>query len=258
MSVPNCQRGEEDSQAQGRALRWQLPGFWPWRGLAGSALLHALLLLPFIWAAFSLHIPAQEGDPLPKTIVMPLFAPWKGYPPPPRHRIAVLPVMSLPSTAPLSAPLPDLPDVKIDLNSIRLSFAPDLRNELPQVVQDQHGMLALLDKEDRTVAHYLVRPPDWETEEKIQDVSRTLRILMDPPEKWAVFRNVARQYGIDLSRYQACALFDLGFRHCLKNAILARASAAPAHSGRVRSARLAIAADRPCGIEVLEVSFAAN
>jgi len=257
MRVSNCQPGKDDSQALVRALSWQVPGFRPWRGLAGSALLHALLALPFIGAAIS-FIPARASGPPPKTIAMPLFTPGKGDSPPQRRRIAMPPVLSLRATAPLAASMPELPDMKIDLNSIRLSFAPDLRNELPQVVQDQHGMLALLDKEDRTVAHCLVRPPAWEMEEKIQDVSRSLRILMDPPEKWVVFRNVAKKYGIDLSRYQACALFDLGFRHCLKNAILAKASAAPAHSGRVRSARLAIAADRPCGIEVLEVSFAAN
>jgi hypothetical protein len=81
---------------------------------------------------------------------------------------------------------------------------------------------------------------------------------MDPPEKWAVLRNVSQAYGIDLNQYQACAVFDLSFRACLKNAILAKAFSTPAHSGSVRSARLAIAAGRPCGIEVLEVSFAAR
>ncbi len=254
MPVSNCQPGEDDSQALGRALRWQAPGFWPWRCLAGSVLFHALLLLPFTSVALSLRAPAPESDSLRRSTVMPLFAPRSAGSPSP-SRITVL---RPPSGVSLSLPPPDFPDVKVDLNAILLSFAPDIRNELPQVVQDQHGMLALLDKEDKTVARYLVRPPAWETEEKIQDVSRSLRILMDPPEKWAVLRNVSQAYGIDLNQYQACAVFDLSFRACLKNAILAKAFSAPAHSGSVKSARLAIAAGQPCGIEVLEVSFAAR
>jgi len=258
MPVDNCQHGEDDLQTLGRAVRWRSVWVWPWRGLAASALLHTLFLLLFISAGYSLYVPAEDADTSARATVIPLFAPRKGDFLPSAHRTTTPVLSPLSETRALPTPLPDVADVNVDLNSIRLSFAPDLRNELPQVVQDQHGMLALLDKEDRTVAHYLVRPPGWEMEERIQDVSRTLRILMDPPEKWAVFRNVARHYGIDLSRYQACALFDLGFRHCLKNAILAKASAASAHSGRVRSARLAIVADRPCGIAVLEVSFEAK
>jgi hypothetical protein len=168
-------------------------------------------------------------------------------------------VAPLPQTREISdAPKREQTEVKVDIGAVRLTFADDSRHQLPRVVQDQQGMLALLDRKDNTIARYLVQPPDWEAEERIEDVSRNLRILMDPPGDWAVFQNLARNQGIDLSQYQASALFDDAFRHCLKKAILAKASSEPGGSGRVSSARLGIAASQPCGIEVLEVSFAAR
>jgi hypothetical protein len=79
---------------------------------------------------------------------------------------------------------------------------------------------------------------------------------MDPPEGWAVFRALARRDGIALDRYRAGALFDIGYRRCLQDAI-GRAAEIERQGtpGRVLAARLAFAADQPCGIEVLEVSL---
>ena len=52
-------------------------------------------------------------------------------------------------------------------------------------------------------------------------------------------------------------MFDAAFRRCLQDAIRDRAlSVAPRVDVRVTSAKLAFALQRPCGIEVVEVSLA--
>ena len=148
-------------------------------------------------------------------------------------------------------------ELAMDLTAMKLSFADDVGAQLPEVVRKNGGALALLDKNDPTIARYTLQPPFWEVQEGIRDVSRKFRLTMDPPQKWAVFRNVAERYGIDLDHYQACAMFDAAYSRCLQDAIRTRAlSAAPHSAGRVSSALLAFARDRPCGIEVLEVTVA--
>jgi hypothetical protein len=134
-----------------------------------------------------------------------------------------------------------------------LSIADDVRGRLPDVVQAQGGMLALLDKEDLTVASYLFQAPEWEPLETARDVSRMLRIEMYPPRMWAVFRNAAERHGIALDRYRAFALFGIGYRSCLQNAIRRRAK-----GSQVSAAVLEVAPDSPCGFDVQEVTFAAS
>jgi hypothetical protein len=149
------------------------------------------------------------------------------------------------------------PEAHLDLSAIQVSFADDAVGQLPAVLRNQHGMLALLDRDDTTVTQYVFRPPAWEMRDAIMDVSANLRIRMDPPEKWALWREIQARYGIVLERYQAFAVFNIGYRVCLIDAIRERAlSRGLRPGGRVSAVRLAFTADRPCGIEVLEVSFA--
>jgi hypothetical protein len=145
------------------------------------------------------------------------------------------------------------PPVTYNLSAMGLRFADDVRGQLPDVVQAHGGMLALLDKDDLTIASYLFEAPAWEPRETTRDVSRMLRIEMSPPQRWAVFRDAAAQYGIALDRYQASALFDIGYRRCLQEAIRLRAKGA-----KVTEAVLAVAPDSPCGFQVQEVTLAAS
>jgi hypothetical protein len=81
---------------------------------------------------------------------------------------------------------------------------------------------------------------------------------MDPPEAWAVFREIASRYGIDLKHYRAGALFDIGYRRCLQDAIgRAAALQQTGTPSRVLATKLAFATGQPCGIDVLEVSLGA-
>jgi hypothetical protein len=146
--------------------------------------------------------------------------------------------------------------VAVDLSAIRWSFPADVGNHLPAVVAAQGGVLALLDKDNRDIARYIFRPPDWPAEETTIDVTGRLRILMDPPQKWPVFREIAARYGLDLDAFRACAIFDMSYRRCLQTGIRGRVPAT--FSGHVSAARLAFRADRPCGVEVLDVSLAAD
>lgn len=152
---------------------------------------------------------------------------------------------------------PPNPEIRIDMNSIQLSFAEDVTNQLPDVVRSHSGLLALIDKEDPAFARYLIEPPHWNVRETLVDVTRKVRFAMYPPQKWALLRFLAQQHSISLDRYQACALFDSPYKQCLQGAIRTRARALS--SGRnvnVQSARLVFAHASPCGVDVLEVSFA--
>jgi len=231
-----------------RTLSWEAVKPVSWRCCAGSLLLHMLVFLPWIPAG---RLPGQTRAPGRQRNFQPvagqrLTIPIRLVLPPPGHWDPVPP----------AAPAGSADQVHVDLATIRLSFADDTRGEFPEVVQAQHGVLALLDNEDQSLARYVLEPPGWRARESVRDVSGYFGILMSPPEKWRVFREAAERDGIDLGHYQACALFEASFQICLKKAILARAAADPKASGHVTSARLGVSAGRPCGVEVLEVSFA--
>ena len=246
-------QGEEpDSARLERALHWNSEGHWPWKCIFASAGLHAFVLLPGLLVGL---LVAEEPRPEPaKETITQIFVPAPSAPPEPASPPAAGRLESLPP--PQEGPA--VPEVAVDLRSMELAFAADVGNQLPDVIRSQRGMLALLDKDDAGIARYLIQPPGWEAREEIVDVSSKLRILMDPPQKWPVFREVAERYGIDLTRYRASAVFDIGYRRCLQDAIRSRAAAEAKASGRVLTARLAFRTDRPCGIEVLEVSLATN
>jgi hypothetical protein len=167
----------------------------------------------------------------------------------------------LPEIAPAEAhveqprvPLPEPPPpaAPVNLSSIQLSIADDVHGQLPNVVQAQGGYLALLDKDDPSIASYVFEGPAWEPLQTTRDVSRMLRIEMYPPRMWAVFRDAAGR-GIALDNYRAFALFGIGYRSCLQNAIRRSAKGAA-----VSAVVLAVAPDSPCGFQVQEVTLAAS
>jgi hypothetical protein len=231
-----------------RAFEWEASRPVSWRCCGASLLLHLLALLPWLPAG-------QPAGPPKELRAQAIFRPAPGEAPAPRVA-RLVPVPANP--VPLPEPGVAAERVHVDTATIQLSFAPDARGEAPQMVQSQHGVLALLDRDDASLTRYLLEPPDWRPRESVRDVSLYFEIRMSPPEKWQVFRDAARRDGIDLDRYRACALFEPSFQRCIKQAILEWAANNPNRSGNVTSAKLAIAAGRPCGVEVIEVSFASR
>ncbi len=149
-----------------------------------------------------------------------------------------------------------LPEMRVDMNTVELTFDDDVTNQLPEVVRMHAGVLALLDKEELGIARYLIEPPGWEIRETLLDVSRKVRLAMYQPQKWALLRSLALQHSIALDRYQVCALFESSYRRCLQEAIRSRAAELSEGRGRrVKSARLAFNKANPCGVTVLEVMF---
>lgn len=247
MLPARLQSAENVSRALERAFKWEADKPVSWRCCSGSLLIHMLVFLPWLPAGQPVR-PRSEPPNSPS-----IFQPAPGQVLAPRIA-RLVPIPSNPVPEPGFSP----DRVRVDLRAIALSFALDTRGEFPQVVEAQHGTLALLDKDDRDLVRYLIEPPGWRARETLRDAAGYFPILMVPAEKWRVFRDAAERDGIDLSRYQACALFGTSFMQCIKKAILAWAAADRTRSGRVASAKLGISAGRPCGVEVLEVSFASQ
>jgi len=236
-----------------RALEWRATGRVPRGGLVASTLCHAGLAAVFFALAFT---PAGPAGAWPYRDVVPVFTAAPSH-----AALAAVPLPSFATGREKSPPEPVpglFPEQAVNLSAIQVSFADDVSGQLPAVLRDQHGMLALLGREDdSTVTQYVFRPPAWEMRGAVVDVSSNLRILMDPPRKWALWREIAARYGIDLERYRAYAVFSIVYRRCLMEAIRDRALARGLRpGGRVSAVRLAFTADRPCGVEVLEVSLA--
>lgn len=142
---------------------------------------------------------------------------------------------------------------QVNMNSIEISVAKDTANQLPAVIRQQGGLLALVDKDDQSIARYVFEPPDWTLREAVTDISDKVRFSMAPPEEWAVVRDLQRRYSIEFDRYVVSALFNGGYTACLQEAIRRHADEMHAE-GDVKSARLLFTTSRPCGIEVLHVS----
>jgi hypothetical protein len=235
-----------------RALRLEIAGYWPWKSAIWGVVLHAVFGLCLYVAVY--RGVGQSEPPVARQVLAQIFVPAPSDAPPPERAASVLPgnLDSVPLGTPAAATSP----ITVDLSAIQLSFPADVGNHLPAVVQAQGGVLALLDKDNQSIARYIFRPPDWQAEETTTDVTGTLRILMDPPQKWPVFREIAARYGLELDAFLACAIFDISYRRCLQSVI--RGGVPAAFPGRVSAARLAFRADRPCGVEVLDVSLAAD
>ena len=45
------------------------------------------------------------------------------------------------------------------MNSIEISVVDDTANQLPEVVRQQQGILALVEREDQAIAHYISNLP---------------------------------------------------------------------------------------------------
>ena len=244
--------GDADILLLERALNWRAAPALPWKSIAGSLAMHAIALALFV-SAFAGPL-VEALAPTKREASAQRFVPLV-YPAPP-HSQAVLAPGGLLASPPIELPDAAISKVTVNLNSIRLSIALDVRNQLPGVVAAQHGMLALLDKDDLDIARYLIEPPEWKPRATTQDISRSLRFRMDPPGKWPVFREAAARYGIDLNQFIGCAVFDAEFGRCLKDAIRSRSR--PDAPGPVSSVRLAFAAGQACGIEVSDVRYAAR
>jgi hypothetical protein len=164
------------------------------------------------------------------------------------------------SNSPVAAPkrvrdLPPLPPVerRVDMNSIEISVALDTANQLPDVIRDQGGVLALVDRDDQSIARYIFEPPNWTMREAITDVSSKVHFSMSPSEQWALLRDLERRYGIEFDHYVVSALFNSDYSGCLQREIKKRADASHTE-GNVKSALLVFTSSQPCGIDVLHVS----
>jgi hypothetical protein len=167
-----------------------------------SAILHCgiALLLAFPPASS----PPIARKPLQVTYFQPAPAPERPEPPRPAPPLLALHTFL---TKPVPLASPPGTKVQVDFNRMVLSFAPDTANQLPAVVAAHGGSLALLEKsENPTLAYYTFAPPDWRARPGITDVSDKWRLLMDGAERWEVFRQIAREYGLKLADYQASAL----------------------------------------------------
>jgi hypothetical protein len=235
-----------------RALLWRAGGGFPARSVTWSLLCQALAA--WAWCAALPLGPGVEGGsdgtPPPQATIVFVAPPTA----------ASRPVVRWPAfPAPRSVPEPESgvwPEALPNLSGIQLQFADDVEGRLPDVLQRYHGELALLSQDDPAIALYLFDPPAWKVRETAVDVSSKLCLWMDPPERWALFRTLAQRYGVALDRYRAGALFDIGYRRCLQNAVAdAAGRQRPGALAEVLGARLAFAVDRPCGVEVKEVSL---
>jgi hypothetical protein len=233
-----------------RALNWRAAPPLPWNSMAASLAIH----MTFVVICLSgTSLPSgKPPDKTESTLVAHLFIPLVS-PTTPRREV-VLGVAGRLTLPPVEAPDAPFSTVAVNLSSIRLDFALDVGNQLPDVVAAQHGMLALVDRQDVGLALYILEPPEWKLRPTNMDISRKFKFWMDPPGKWPVFSNAANHDGIDLGQYIACAVFDAAFSMCLRREI--QSHVAPGATGSVSIVTLAFAADRACGIEVREVRLA--
>jgi hypothetical protein len=227
------------------------PGGYRWYGLAISTAAHALLAATLLlgFPAF----PVREDSPSPRRSAVTLVSPETVERS--THRQPDATSRSF-DAGPVIEADQQTASVRIDMNSIQLSFADDVTNQLPGAVREWGGALALMDKEDPSFARYLILPPDWSLRPTLLDASGKFRLAMDPPRKWTLLRTIAQRNSIELDRYQACALFESAYAKCLREAILLRANQlSNGMSVRVQSARLAFEEGRPCDVNVLEVTL---
>jgi hypothetical protein len=223
-----------------------------WSGFTGSMLAHALAMSLFFVPALVVD---RVNHPAPEKSATTIFAPPPPDQPPPDQPEPQPEIAA--AAAPLEQPRialpePPPPEAPVNLSSIQLSIADDVHGQLPNVVQAQGGMLALLDKDDLAFASYVFEGPAWEPVQTTRGVSRMLRIEMYPPRMWAVFRDAAER-GVALENYRAFALFPIAYRSCLQNAIRRSAKGAA-----VSAVVLQVAPDSPCGFQVQEVTLAAS
>jgi hypothetical protein len=152
-----------------------------------------------------------------------------------------------------------LPPMKgrVDMNSIEISVLDDSSDELPEVVRQQGGVLALVEPGDQSMARYTFKPPDWRMSDRFEDVSGRIRFSMTPASRWALLRSLADSHSIAIEKYHVDALFDSGYARCLEQEIRKRADLSP-NPGRVRAALLMFTSSRSCGIDVINLEFSSR
>jgi hypothetical protein len=230
-----------------RARRWN---FFLTGCVVESVLLFIAILSEAGFGTVAPQTPKPAKAAAPTLLyVPPLRKPHADQPPPP-NTLAGRRVPRL-----LTDPAPPATKVKIDMSAIEISVVDDAANEIPAVVRQQNGRLALLDADDPSYARYTFKPPDWQMSEQMEDVSRRIRFTMTPPSKWPLLQTLAASNGIKMERYQVNALFDGAFSDCLEQEIRNHTIASPG-AGRVSAVVLAFNSSRSCGIDVLNVAFA--
>jgi hypothetical protein len=228
-------------------LRWATePQPTPWKPFLMSCGAFAVIF-GFLTAA-ALDLPPEEVSQ--PTRVTQLFVP------PPRS------VEQVSQTHPMASNVlrPELASVvlppikgRVDMNSIQISVRDG--DELPEVVRQQGGVLALVERNDRSMARYTFKPPDWIMSDQFEDVSGRIRFSMTPASKWALLRSLADSHSIRIENYQVDALFDSRYARCLEQEIRKQADLSR-NPGRVRAAVLVFTSSRSCGIDVVNLEFA--
>jgi hypothetical protein len=247
----NASYREASPTAAERLFQWRGSSYRPVAGLVWSGLAHVFFALCFVLAAIQPFWRIPRERPESGRVARLTAAPRAGS----QEKSQPAEGMS-PSSRPAPR-APDLPEVKVDLSALRVEFSDDPEGQLPAVLVQQHGMLAWVDRDDSTIARYLFDTPSWDPQEAPADISSRLRIIMDPPQRWAVLREIASRYAIPMDRYRVCAVFDIAFRRCLLDAIRRQAEAQKLN-GRIAEVRLAFSMNQPCGVEVQEVAVAAS
>ena len=246
-----CPGDGESIRRLAAALTWEAGGSGQGRSLAVSLVFHIAALAPFCLAgSVPSHKAIDEKGFLRASVTLVPAAVQS--PPQPRSMPPAKAGMPAPDASGAPAKL------KVDLDRIQVDFAVDEGNQLQEVVKRRGGELALLEKDDRDYAESLFLPPDWSRISGPKNVSDRYIVLMEPARDWRIFGDLAGRYDIDLDRYQGAALFDMGYRHCVEEAISAKASSQPNAGGRVTIAHLRFTLANPCGITALEVEFAAR
>ena len=146
---------------------------------------------------------------------------------------------------------------RVDMNSIEISVLDDSGDELPEVVLQQGGVLALVERDDQSMARYTFKPPDWRMSDQIEDVSGRIRFSMPPASRWSLLRSLADSHSIAIENYQVDALFDSRYALCLEQEIRKRADLSP-NPGRVKAAVLVFTSSRSCGIDVVNLEFSSR
>jgi len=170
--------------------------------------------------------------------------------PPPRKAL-----ISKAAGAQLNDPVEEPPvPGRVDLNAIQISLVEDEANEIPEVIRQQFGEIALVERNDPATAHYVFKPPYWQMSDEIQDVSGMMRIAMIPTSRWALLQSLASSHSISMEKYEVDALFDGRFIACLERQIRKKADETP-NAGRVLAALLIFSSSGSCGINVVNLEF---
>jgi hypothetical protein len=230
---------------------WPTDGYWPRKGMVLSVAWHIGIVFVLLGLA--------RVRPVVKTTRQHVDGERTTLLAPPPATAATSPRILFPGLldADSEPAKSELAPLQVDLSALKVHLADDVTGQLPDVLILHHGMIALVDREDLTIARYRFQSPEWDIQDGATDISSGLRISMDPPQKWAVLREIASRYDIPMERYRVCAVFDIEFRHCLLAAIRSEALARKL-SGRIAEVSLAFSMSQPCGIEVQEVLLAAS